>query len=250
MIEKKPIIDRFNSVLAIAQTLSFITRSSELQRDACDKLKDLSVECGQQKAAAVEAGDEDFANLLLGFECVADCLLAEIEMWQLLKEEKPDEAWDRLISAQNAASAAVRAHRGFEHSERRAEYLNDVERIIFPSQNFVSTGLVVRRQICSICGSEYGVCDHLVGRPYWGRFCCIITRGIEANHVALVKEPADKGCRVTHFAVEGGSRNKMTWQIEQDDTVTGQVMPGQPGLIVKARLLRATHHHSTGADHR
>jgi hypothetical protein len=250
MIEQKPIIDRFNGVLEIAQTLSFITRSSELQRDACDKLKDLSVECEQQKAAAVTAGDEDFANLLLGFECVADCLLAEIEMWLLLKEEKPDEAWDRLISAQNAASAAVRAHRGFEHLEKRAEYLADVERIIFPPQNFVSTGLVVRRQICSICGSEYGDCLHLAEKPNWGRFCQIITRGIEPNHVALVKEPADKGCRVTHFAVEGGSRNKMTWRIEQDDRVTGQVVPDQPGLIVKARLIRASHHHSTGANYR
>jgi hypothetical protein len=73
----------------------------------------LLTECKQQKAAAVTAGDEDFANLLLGFECAARCLRSEIEMWLLLKEEKPDEAWDKLVSAQNAAGAAVRAHRGF-----------------------------------------------------------------------------------------------------------------------------------------
>jgi hypothetical protein len=241
MIEKQPIIDRFNGVFENAQIFCFITRSAELQREACDKLKGLLIECDQLKAVAVTAGAEDFANLLLGFECVADCLLAEIEMWLLIKEEKPDEAWDRLVSAQNAVSAAARAHKGFEHLEKRAEYLAEVEKIVFPPQNFVSAGLHVRHQICSICGRKYGDCDNLVGRPYWGRFCSIITRGIEANHIALVKEPADKGCRVTHFAVEGGSRNKMTWQIEQDDLVTGQVVPDQPGLIVKARVLRASH---------
>jgi hypothetical protein len=240
MIEKNATIDRFNAVVDDATIFTFLTRASELQREACTKLKSLSEECRQLKAAAVRTGDEEFANLLLGFECVADCLLAEIEMWLLLKEEKPDEAWDRLVDAQNLASAAVRAHGGFAHLEKRAEYLIETEKIIFPPQNFVSTGLIVRQQICSICGREYSECEHVVGRPYWGRFCAIITRGIEADHVALVKEPTDKGCRITHFSVEGGSRNKMTWRIEQDDLVTGQVMPDQPGLVTKARLLRAT----------
>jgi hypothetical protein len=165
MIEEKSITDRFNGVVENAQIFCFITRSSELQREAYDKLKGLLIECDQQKAVAVTAGDENFANLLLGFECVADCLLAEIEMWLLLKEEKPDEAWDRLVSAQNAACAAARAHRGFEHLEKRAEYLTEVEKIILPPQNFVSAGLLVRHQICSICGREYGDCDHLGAGP-------------------------------------------------------------------------------------
>jgi hypothetical protein len=123
---------------------------------------------------------------------------------------------------------------------KKAEHLVAIEKIIFPPQSFVSSGLVVRHQICSICGAEYGGCDHLAGKPYWGRFCCIITRGIEGNHVALVKQPADKGCRVTHFAVEGGSRNKMKWLVERDDKVTGETVSGRPGLVVTARLLRAS----------
>jgi hypothetical protein len=240
MIEKKTTIERFNAVVDDATIFTFLTRASELQREACAKLKSLSEECRRLKVTAVRAGDEDFANLLLGFECVADCIMAEIEMWLLLKEEKPDEAWDKLVDAQNLASAAVRAHGGFAHLEKRAEYLIEMEKIIFPPQNFLSVGLVVKQRICSLCGKEYGECEHVVGRPYWGRFCAVITKGIEPDHVALVKEPADKGCRVTHFAVEGGSRNKMTWRIEQDDQVTGQAIPDQPGLVVKARLLRAT----------
>lgn len=240
MTQTNPTIDRLNSIIKDVETVRCITRASELQRAACGRLKDLLAECREQKVAAVSAGDEDFANLVLGFECVARYLRAEIEMWLLLKEEKPDEAWDKLVSAQNSAIAAVRAHRGFAHLEKIGERLLTIEKILFPPQTFVSTGLVVRNQICSICGTEYGECDHLAGKPYWGRFCAIITRGIEANHLALVKEPDDKGCRVTHIGVPGGSENKMTLRIEKDDQLTGQAVEGQPGLIVRARLLRAS----------
>ena len=203
MAETTLIIDKFNRMIEDAEIFSCIARASELQREACVKLKDLLTECRQQKAAAVKAGNEDFANLLLGFKCVARCLRSEIEMWLLLKEEKPDEAWDRLVSAQNAAGAAVRAHRGFGHLEKRVEHLVAIEEIIFPPQSFVSAGLVVRHQICSICGGEYGKCDHVVGKPYWGHFCCIITRGIEANHFALVEETRRQRMQGNSFRCRG-----------------------------------------------
>ncbi|MDD3381663.1 MAG: hypothetical protein PHD68_10735, partial [Rugosibacter sp.] len=70
---------------------------------------------------------------------------------------------------------------------------------------------------CSICGGDYDDCDHLIGRPYMGRFCYIIARDISLDHVAIVKEPADKRCRVERFNVDGGVRNRMTWRIERRD---------------------------------
>ena len=89
MVDRTLIIDRFNSIIEDAERFSYITRASELQRDTCGKLTNLLTECKQQKAAAVTTGDEDFANLLLGFECAVRSLRSEIEMWLLLKEENP-----------------------------------------------------------------------------------------------------------------------------------------------------------------
>jgi len=177
-------------------------------------------ELENEKRAAVAARDEDFANLLLGYQCVATCLDAEITMWLLLKSAKPDEAWDSLVSAQMAAADAARAHPGFRHVLHQAERLEAIEKLVFPPQVFVSAGMVVQRQECSICGGEYGECGHLIGKPYWGEFCYTIARDIEFDHVAVVANPADKRCRILHFPVEGGERNRMTWKIEESDADT------------------------------
>ncbi|WP_199175564.1 hypothetical protein, partial [Telmatospirillum siberiense] len=111
-------------------------------------------------------------------------------------------------------SQCTRAHRGFSHLIEYSARLEQIEKIVFPSQIFVSSGLIVDHQICSICGKEYGDCDHLAGFPYMGEFCLIIQRGIRANHVAIVQNPADKRCRLTSFEVDGGYRNRMTWKVE------------------------------------
>jgi hypothetical protein len=206
-------IDQFNTTIEYCENFCVITRGSELQEEACVKLRALISDCEKLKPIAVEAGDEDFANLLLGFQCVATCLRAEIQMWLLLKQEKPDDAWDRLVTAQMAAIDAARAHQGFSHLEKQAQRLIEIEKLVFPPQVFVSTGFIVRKQECLICGNEYEECEHLIGKPYFGRFCHIIARDIEPNHVAIVRQPAEKSCRIVKFSTEGGQRNRMTWRV-------------------------------------
>src|SRR3974377_352135 len=106
-------IERFNTVVKEWENYCCLTRDGDLQRDACNTLQTLLRECGTLKSEAVTSGDEDSANLFLGFECVANCLLSELRMWLLLKTEQPDAAWDELVAAQMAADNAVRAHQGF-----------------------------------------------------------------------------------------------------------------------------------------
>jgi hypothetical protein len=237
-------INHFNSVIRECETFCFLPRDSELQRDARTKLQNLSAECHSLKSAAIGMHDENLANLFLGYECVIDCLHSELSMWILLKEENPDAAWDRLIAAQMAADAAARAHSGFSHLQHQSERLESIERLIFPPQVFVSAGLIVRYQECSICGAEYGYCEHLAGKPYCGEFCCIVTKDIEANHIAVVDDPADKRCRITHFDVEGGKRNRMTWKVDPANPQnTNEPTPDSPGngpnnpLRAQARIL-------------
>jgi hypothetical protein len=92
-------IESFNAILQDCQSLSCMARDSGLQRDACAQLRSLLARASELKANAVAVGDEDSANLLLGFECAASSVHAELRMWLLLKEENPNEAWSALIDA-------------------------------------------------------------------------------------------------------------------------------------------------------
>ena len=212
---RSQVVEDFDSLCKESQTLLFITIDSEIQKEALIELSHTLSDLRRIKQQAVLAADEDFANLLLGFEFVAGCLQAELEMWMLLKEGNPDKAWDKLIVAQSSAANAVKAHGNLEDLEGHNERLHTIEELIFPPQVFISMGGVVHNPACSICGSNYEDCDHLIGKPYWGELCCAILKDFQPDHVSFVDHPANKHCRVTHFSDEGGKRNKMTWVIER-----------------------------------
>lgn len=227
-------IERFNSYIEGVAHLLFLPRDAGLQQEGISGLTHAMAEFAVEKAAAIAAGDEDKANLLLGFECVGGSLIAELRMWIALKEGGWEVAWDKLIEAQMATAAATRAHRGFHHLIQHANRLEAIEQLVFPPQVFMSAGLIVARQECSICGSEYGECDHLAGLPYMGRFCCIIARELTPHHVAVVDSPADKRCRATSFSVKGGKRDRMTWVVHPSSDT-----PSDEGMTVSAIIMRA-----------
>lgn len=208
-------LQEFNVVIKDCENMCSIARDSELQTAACRKLEGKILEISEEKRRAVEKQDEDYANCLLGCSCAARAVLAELQMWLLLKQEKPENAWDKLITAQDSLLAAIRAHRGFSHLLEPVKRLHVIEELLFPPQVFMSAGLIVRTQVCSVCGNDYEDCDHLAGRPYMGEFCVIIAGDLEADHVATVERPADKRCRIINFETEEGCRNRMTWKLEK-----------------------------------
>jgi hypothetical protein len=203
----------FNAMVKEVEVLLSIARSGELQREACKTLDAQAEKLANEKAKAIAARDEDLANLLLGCQSVNTSLLAELRMYLLLKEEKPDDAWDQLVLAQDGAIDATRAHPGFAHLVQQSAKLEAIEHLVFPPQVFISSGFLAANQECSICSAEYGECDHLLGKPYMGKFCYILARNLSVDHVAIVDSPADKRCRVRSFSVEGGNRNRMTWLV-------------------------------------
>jgi hypothetical protein len=194
--------------------LSCITRNTDLQKDALGRLTAFMQFNEKIKRDAVAGGDEDFANYCLGLDRVATALHAEISMWPALKADRPDDAWTKLVTAETAYAEAIGARENFEPMQDQIERLDEVERVVFPPQVYLSVGTVVRSKICSICSQEYEECDHISGKPYWGELCYTILRDVVPNHVAIVTEPANKMCRVVYFDVEGGRRNRMTWRIE------------------------------------
>ncbi|HEY6349661.1 MAG TPA: hypothetical protein VI636_09650 [Candidatus Angelobacter sp.] len=214
-------IIKFNKIIAECEIFTFITRDSALQRDACRQLQDLLAAVEAEKKYARTSGKEDYANVLLGCECVASGLVSEINMWLLLKDGRPDEAWGALVDAQSRFLSATKADEGFAHLDQKVDRLKAIEQLIFPPQVFLSSGMIVKSQICSICEGEYEDCVHVKGRPYMGEFCTVRLIPSAVDHVAMVDKPANKRCRVFSFSDAGGQRNRMTWMVTAaESTVT------------------------------
>lgn len=212
--QRDEVIDGVNTLIHDCECLLSIARNSNLQRQAVINLEHLFHRLAALKGEAVAAQDENRANLFLGFECVVGSLQSELMMWLFLKLEEPEKAWDCLIQAQDAAGASARAHPGFSHNEHHVARLEAIEQLVFPPQSFVSAGLMVGREVCTICLEDYEDCPHVACRPYWGEFCAIRQEDIRADHVSLVEHPSDKRCRIVSFDDKGVRRNKMTWKVE------------------------------------
>ena len=209
----KQIVDYFNEHIEQTKIFLFLSRSSKLQFNQCLILDLLLHDATQFKHEAARRGEEDNANLFLGFECVFGAMRSELMMWIQIKQDLPNEAWDRLIAAQMACMDATRAHRGFASCEQSLEKLKLLEEQIFPPQSFMSVGFISDRLDCSICAERYSKCEHLRGKPYMGQFCEVDHRNPRGDHVATVKVPADKRCRIVSFKTEEGYRDKISWEI-------------------------------------
>ena len=219
--EQQKFIEGFNVVVSDCAILCFCTRDTELQNTARLRLEELRSLVEVEKTKAIEDEDECFANDLLGCSSLASAMIAELKMWVLLKEQDPDAAWTQLVNAQHNLSDAMKASAGFSHLENNLERLNSIEKTVFPPQIFFSAGLVVKEEICCICGKEYEDCTHIKGQPYMGPTSAekrLIP--LEVDHVAVVEEPASKHCRAYTQGAEGGFRNHMTWLVgpNQDGT--------------------------------
>lgn len=222
MNEKARFVQSINEAICECESLLFITRCSDLQRTALDSIHQSAQEVARVKVQAIEKEDEEYANTLLGLQCVIGALSLELRMYLALKNEDPDVAWDHLIGAQNALAAAARAHEGFRHCKMRWELLQAIEKIVFPPQRFTSVGTIVHEIECSICRADYEQCEHLAGRPYMGEMCSTIVTSAELDHISLVEEPADKRCRLTTVGWKGVQRNWMTLREEEraeEDTI-------------------------------
>ena len=213
---QKQFIDDFNEAIGSRCVHRYLTRDSGLQITACMELEEMLAMLAEEKAKAIADSDERFANVLLGCESLTKASIAEIKMWLLLKEDKPDAAWSQLITAQDEFANALRADPGFAEADKQRERLHKVEALVFPPQTFFSAGMLVRDEVCSICERDYESCEHVKGRPYMGRFCTVRLINVEIDHVAIVDKPASKHCRALTMGVEGGKRNFMTLLVEPD----------------------------------
>lgn len=207
------VIDYFNEGIHEAENFLCLARSSRLQHEQSLALDTLIYNVAKAKHIAITNDDDDLANLFLGFECAIGAIRSELMMYILLKRDEANAAWDCLVAAQMGCVDAIRAHQGFSNCAKRLTDLHGLETLLFPPQAFMSAGFLSSQLDCSICGQPTSQCDHLRGRPYMGQLCEFIHRQPRGDHIALVKVPADKRCRVVSFKTKEGHRDRITWEL-------------------------------------
>ena len=220
------VIKRFDECVKEAEALRTIARATELQAEAVESLKELYSSLTAKKAEFVDSQDEDSANIVLGFQCATQSLALELEMYILLKIDRPGDAWDTLVAAQEASLAAMRAHDRFAYIANLYNFQLSIEKHLFPPQAFLSAGIIVKEAVCSICRSDYRKCDHILYRPYMGEFCTVTITEAGLDHGSIVEEPEDKRCRIETFTENGITRDKMTWRVKENSNDDGISISG------------------------
>ena len=193
--------------------LCYAATTRELQIEAVAALEAFKSQVSAHKAAAVAKQDEHSSNELLCAEDMLQALIHELTMWISLKDDKPTEAWDSLVEAQTAAMGAIHAYALGANLPAYVERLDALEHLLFPPQVFMSAGVIIKRSHCSICGAEYGDCDHLKGRVYMGRECVRIIDSLDVREISIVPSPANKHCRVVILEEGGVKRDTMTKRV-------------------------------------
>lgn len=221
-----PEIDEFikyyNSVVQTAQSKAIFVRAIEIQKEQIEILSSLIEDIIKEKENAQKEKHNKKANFLLCLELSVNAVRNELILLTKLKEDKPDEAWDALINAQDQISLAMRNQSlGGDYLNNYAHRLYSYEKILFPDMYFGSTGCTVSKSKCSICEKSIECCDHMKGYAYMGEICYEIIENIESlDEVSLVKNPADKRCRILGFPKDGKTYDVFTHREMKEKNTT------------------------------
>ena len=207
-------LKEYNQLIRDSQKFCYISRGKEFQQEAIQKLKKLKQKAITLKEQMIELEDENHANIMLSLENLIDAIINELEMWITLKEDNPNKAWDFLINAQCAIRTSLQAHSiALDlNGEGYTEKLHLMEKLLFPPQMFFSIGFIIENAECSICGKEYGECEHVVGKAYMGKMCYKIITKCELKETSIVEEPSNKQARTYQITDNGITRDFMTWR--------------------------------------
>ena len=216
-------LDEFRQTVADCRRFCYAARAREFQVESTAALETLQSKIAALKTEMVELQDEDAANCLLSLSLAAQALSCELKMWIALKDDDAALAWYSLVDAQSCASNAI--HGISAHLEGHVERLEVLERLLFPPTAFMSAGMVVQESHCSICGCEYGDCDHVKGEVYMGEMCVREITRLDLREISVVPQPANKLARVLTISDGDAMRDVLTWRLvppsEHEDSGTG-----------------------------
>lgn len=232
MPSAKEIQAEVGKALAECLNLSHASVGTELQAHAINRLADLDERVTAFWNDARTRKKECAANLAFGLLRFIGGSASFLRMWVKIKQDEMSHAWDCLVDAQDEIECGLRIIDSKELREI-VQILHVLEQLLFPPQQFVSSSIVYEYASCTICGGVYGECGHIAGKLYMGVMCAKKVENVShLDHLAYVKEPADKACRVTE--IQQGDRMVCTLTRR----VLGEVEVSGTGLKMTATGLR------------
>jgi hypothetical protein len=174
----------------------------EFQREHAEKLGALRNQLKKIRYEFIGQSNEPYANAAFRAQMLVSGVLNFVEMWVLVKQDEPADAWIKLVDAQKDFEIAQRIL-FLEETQAILMHLLAVERVCFPPQTFLSSGYTYPEAFCSICNQQYGECDHIRGRIYMGQICRRRIPKSTVTESSIVFEPRDKRCRIAEYAEDG-----------------------------------------------
>lgn len=194
-VDDEKMLKETDQLLNECLRLNYLSVGIELQEEAVAKLDALVAVIEKRRNECVAARSEAEANRSWIAGCYVEGMKELMRMWIHCKKDEMEAAWDALVTAQGRFETALqlRFDEGFDRLNRN---LHALELLLFPPCVFVSSSILIERFDCSICGSEYGECDHLAMKLYMGELCVKVVKNIcGVDHVAIVRDPEDKRLR-------------------------------------------------------
>ncbi len=71
---------------------------------------------------------------------------------------------------------------------------------------YLSSDMLIKRPLCSICRNDPRSCEHVIGEIYGDTICAIIPQDIEPRSLSLVSSPADPRCRIWPWRLNSADR--------------------------------------------
>ena len=204
----------YSSKVAEASSLCFLSCASTLQMKCINDLDEFIEEtCTSAKKVFVDENNIDLTERVIVFQAQLSAFRHELQCLVYLKKDDAENAWDHLIAAENAVKIVGKLYGKAEDQFLRFRKL---EQIFFPKQTFMSAGFIIKKATCSICSSDYELCEHIQGRIYRGDLCCRTIEEADLREVSILttEEPYDRRCRVTHISQDGIKTNLLTRQTE------------------------------------
>lgn len=222
-------VNYYFSFLYITVSLNKLEEVIEDASHTVEMFRNFRLQAVERFEKLPNEGLEYQADCFLFSQCVLTSLYSMLNVLIQIKKLENSKAWDSLIDAYEYLGIAHAFLKKHPHNiPVSLKGVNDItavcslwEKAFFPQLSYTSAGFTETIGKCSVCFSNFACCEHVEGYIYHGVLCQRIDRRIlEANHLALVKNPKDRRCIIetTHdkdgYQIDVFSREKIEGETE------------------------------------
>lgn len=189
----------------------FITASKSVIEKWVRKLDESIKENRRMKRYFMQNNNDFASGTFLYSHCMLSAIKSIYLAFKYIKSDEGGKSWMLFVDASDYLDVARLFLDKFRMNSAGHEhfvgFLKALENSIFPTnQLFVSPGAKETLGDCSVCGEDFFDCEHIERDIYNGVLCQRVNkRIIEANHIALVKNPRDRRCVIRTIESKDGS---------------------------------------------